>query len=969
MASRLSLVLIMTTSVPCFAADVALVTGTYASAQNSTEAPSTAAYADVVSDALTTAGIAFDKLGDEDVAAGKLEGHKIAVFAYTPLWAPGEAEATIKFIQAGGKIMVFYTVPSEVLAALGFRPTGYQRDDGTGLFHACRLAEGVNVQGLPAEFVQKSWNINAAEPAREDARVLYTWQPREGQAKGQPAALLSESGFYMTHVLTRDDLSKKARMLFAVVAHFLPDLWPQAAQRAVDQALAFDAFQGLEGLESLVRRAGARANNPGPSLQRTREAYGRLRAAVEEGRYAEAIEMVDAVRAAATETYARCQQPRPVETRAVWIHTAFGVADWGWEKSVRHLKEKGFNAIFPNMCWGGVAYYESQVLPVHESVKERGDQVRECLKWCRRYGVELHVWKVNWNLGGGHTPDWFREKLRAEGRLQRDPAGKEIDWLCPSDDRNFVLERDAMLELVRKYHVDGIHFDYIRYPGYEGCFCDRCRAKFEERIGRQIEAWPQDVISGPWRAEWLQFRRDNISRLVEAVAQEAHRIDRRVKVSAAVFGWWDSARDSVGQDWVRWVDEGWLDFACPMDYIPDNGSLDRIVTKQTQWIGGRIPLYIGLGEWILKDAAHLVYQASLTRARGADGFVLFHYDHPELTGERMDMMALGMTREAATWPHRGPKVEWVLPEGVEGPAPRTYLEGAKVTVEARLEKPLGRSGTLELRSLDGDQSRKLATLSPTAEKIRAQFTMEAQPVRLAVVVRDAKGKIVAETRSPILWVLTKAEYEELQARKLPPKFTGTGLAVGVYQDGYGGPSILNALDEATGIEAKPLWELKPDHINACRAVILAQPRRPEVLTPETVAALRAFVEAGGTLIVTHDAVGFRRCPVIAPEVCAGGVERADDTTWKLVVDLPESGLNPSQTYEHTFYDHIVVVPGASARVIATDVQGRPLIAAGRLGRGKVWACGLAIGVGPGDADVAVSAPEAKLLHAALTAAD
>lgn len=960
MALLLPLVLVATATC-AWAADIALVRGTYAETQKAADSASTYTYFDVVSDALATAGLEFDRMGDEDVAAGKLAGYKIAIFAYSPLWAPGEAEAVKAFIQNGGKAFVFYTVPAEVLASMGFRATSYQRDDGTGAFYACELAADVGVEGLPDDFVQNSWNINGAEPARDDARVLYFWRPREGQARGQPAILLSDGGLYMTHVLTRNDLGKKARMLFALVAHFLPDLWPQAAQRALDQALVFDAFRGLDDLEDLVRRAGSRANNPGPALQHTRDAYARLRAAVEAGHYAEAVEMVDAVRAAAAETYARCQQPKPVETRAVWIHTAFGVADWGWEKSIRHLKEKGFNAIFPNMCWGGVAYYQSDVLPVHESVTERGDQIAECLKWCRRYGVELHVWKVNWNLGGGHTPDWFREKLRAEGRLQRDPSGKEIDWLCPSDDRNFALERDAMLELVRKYHVHGIHFDYIRYPGFEGCYCDRCREKFEERIGQKVQSWPEDVLSGPWRDEWLQFRRDNISRVVQAVAEEAHRIDPRVKVSAAVFGWWDSARDSVGQDWVKWVDEGWLDFACPMDYIPANDALDRIVTKQVQWIGGRIPLYVGIGEWILKDSAHLIYQATLTQQRGADGFVLFHYDHPELTGERMDMMALGVTREPAVWPHRGPKVEWVLPSGLEGLAPRTYLEGTKLAVEAQLEKPLGRPAVIELRSLDGERSRKVASLSSSDQQARAEFTLAAQPVRLALVVRDAKGKVVGETRSPILWVLTKADYEELLARQQPPKFAGTGLAVGVYQDGYGGPPILKALGTAAGIEAKPLWELKPDHLAACKVVILPQPRRPEVLTPEVVAALRAFVEAGGTLFVTHDAVGFRRCPVIAPEVCAGGVERAEAATWKLSVDLPDSGLSTAETYTHTFYDHIVLAPGPAGQVIATDEQRRPLVVAGPLGQGRFIACGLAIGIGPGDADVPVGGAEAALL--------
>ena len=31
-----------------------------------------------------------------------------------------------------------------------------------------------------------------------------------------------------------------------------------------------------------------------------------------------------------------------------------------------------------------------------------------------------------------------------------------------------------MLEVVRNYDVDGVHFDYIRYPNKDGCFCAGC---------------------------------------------------------------------------------------------------------------------------------------------------------------------------------------------------------------------------------------------------------------------------------------------------------------------------------------------------------------------------------------------------------------------------------------------------------------------------------------------------------------
>ena len=41
---------------------------------------------------------------------------------------------------------------------------------------------------------------------------------------------------------------------------------------------------------------------------------------------------------------------------------------------------------------------------------------------------------------------------------------------------------DAMCELARM-GVDGIHFDYIRYPDSGHCFCSGCRARFEAFAG------------------------------------------------------------------------------------------------------------------------------------------------------------------------------------------------------------------------------------------------------------------------------------------------------------------------------------------------------------------------------------------------------------------------------------------------------------------------------------------------------
>ena len=108
-------------------------------------------------------------------------------------------------------------------------------------------------------------------------------------------------------------------------------------------------------------------------------------------------------------------------------------------------------------------------------------------------------------------------------------------------------------------------------------------------------------------------------------SRKSREIDPEVKISAAVFSDWDSARDSVGQEWPLWIQQGYLDFVCPMDYLTDADVLAGIVTKQVKWVGGRIPLETGLGAWQMSGAWQVADMVETARENGADGLVFFDY--------------------------------------------------------------------------------------------------------------------------------------------------------------------------------------------------------------------------------------------------------------------------------------------------------------------------------------------------------
>jgi uncharacterized lipoprotein YddW (UPF0748 family) len=237
--------------------------------------------------------------------------------------------------------------------------------------------------------------------------------------------------------------------------------------------------------------------------------------------------------------------------------------------------------------------------------------------------------------------------MKALGRTQVNYDGSPNErWLCPSHPDNQSLEIESMLEVARKYDVAGVHFDYIRYPGGDCCFCQGCRQRFEKAIGKKISNWPADVRNNKTlEQKWLDFRRQQITTVVAAVAQQARKLRPGIKVSAAVFRDWPSHRDSVGQDWKLWCERGYLDFVCPMDYTPSSGSFERMVRQQRGW-ADKVPCYpgIGLSTWSDKsDICKVIEQINTTRRLGTGGFTIFNYGAMEAEAV-LPLLGKGITR-------------------------------------------------------------------------------------------------------------------------------------------------------------------------------------------------------------------------------------------------------------------------------------------------------------------------------------
>ncbi|MBR0237973.1 MAG: family 10 glycosylhydrolase [Thermoguttaceae bacterium] len=307
--------------------------------------------------------------------------------------------------------------------------------------------------------------------------------------------------------------------------------------------------------------------------------------------------------------------------RGWWNHSGFGAYKGDWERTATELEQAGFNAVFPNPIWSGEARYRSEIFPVSPEVDQYGDQLEECVKACHKHGIQVHVWKVNFNLKHRISQDMV-EKYRQEKRLQIDAEGNEYPWLCPSNPKNIDLEVNAMMEIATKYPVDGVHFDYIRYEGMNYCFCDGCRERFEKSIGKKVESWPKDCLTGALKDKWTQWRADCITNIVRTTYHKIKAVRPDCKVSAAVFIHYPGIIKTIGQDWAAWANEGIVDFLCPMNYTLNAYSYGQFYNRQKEFVKPDFPLYPGVGEWKLTPDG-TIQQLLKAQENGCPGFMIY----------------------------------------------------------------------------------------------------------------------------------------------------------------------------------------------------------------------------------------------------------------------------------------------------------------------------------------------------------
>ena len=570
--------------------------------------------------------IHYGTTDDDGVVAGALSHAKFALLCYTPNPKRPVLRALRSFINRGGKLIVIYSSSEELAQLMGLRMGPFTTSHVPGRW-ATLLFHEASHYSIPKQVHDIAWNLIPVYPASPSSKIIAYWGDASGSTSQDPACVAGPAGFWFIHLLRGEDLYGKERMLLGLIGYHLFGLWANAARYRMRTAGSLASHASLSESFDWLQENAPHHRKPEINflLHRVRDHHYSMSESFAAQKYTEAILHSDALEQAVLQSYGLIQHPEQDQFRAIWDHDGVGLYPGNWLRTCQELSEAGIKQIFPNLLWSGKAHFPSQVVPISKTQKIYGDQAEQCIRAARTTGMQVHVWKVCWNVE--NAPADFVRKLQRKGRLQQDAQGTHRNWLCPSHPENRRLELAAILELATTYRVDGIHLDYLRYPSSGFCFCPTSRRAFEKSLGFTIEKWPQSAqVGGSLGKRFQDWRANEITTHVRDIRKALRQLNRSIQLSAAVYRSYPSCREGVGQDWGQWLREDLIDFVCPMTYSQDlsNFRSETMAHMSLPRAGHRIVPGIGVSTSVSQlTPDQVIDQIRVCRELGTQGFILF----------------------------------------------------------------------------------------------------------------------------------------------------------------------------------------------------------------------------------------------------------------------------------------------------------------------------------------------------------
>lgn len=272
------------------------------------------------------------------------------------------------------------------------------------------------------------------------------------------------------------------------------------------------------------------------------------------------------------DSWLRWRQVRdPGVVRGVWITR--------WEYSdpasigriMSRAARQGMTDVFFQVRGRGDAFYRSSLEPWAAELTGRlgedpgWDPLETAIGQARARGLRLHAWINTFPMWSGRRPPppstprhiysahpgWIM--ANRSGMTQR--LGNRFGYVSASPGNPEVQQHihDVVMDILSRYPVDGIHFDYIRLPDHDYSYDAVSRGRF---------------LRESTHGTYIQWQAEQITGMLERIAADARLLAPGLILTAAVVDRYERAVGIFAQDPAAWTQPGVLDYVIPMAYTP-----------------------------------------------------------------------------------------------------------------------------------------------------------------------------------------------------------------------------------------------------------------------------------------------------------------------------------------------------------------------------------------------------------------
>jgi uncharacterized lipoprotein YddW (UPF0748 family) len=340
----------------------------------------------------------------------------------------------------------------------------------------------------------------------------------------------------------------------------------------------------------------------------------------------------------------------PREFRAIWLTTVGntdwpskpGLSTWDQQRELLTILDRAvslnLNAIVFQIRPGADAFYASPYEPWSQFLTGRQgrapdppwDPLAYAVEQAHKRGLEVHAWFNPYRAA------YTRDSLFARNQITQTNPGlvwkyDRFIWMDPGDPEVRRRSVRVIVDVARRYDVDGVHIDDYFYPYPENDASGRKMDFPDAKTYAKYKKGGGTLSKDDWR-------RDNVDKMVEAMSKGVHAVKPWVKVGVSPFGIWRpgnppqisgfDAYTEIYADSKKWLQKGWVDYLAPQLYWPIVPPQQSFPALYDWWLSVNTKhrhIWPGLASYRVSDttrrhmpAQEIIAQIDTMRARGRD---------------------------------------------------------------------------------------------------------------------------------------------------------------------------------------------------------------------------------------------------------------------------------------------------------------------------------------------------------------